>query len=112
MYRFKIFFSIVLLSFLLIITSMVKNETREIEKKIYHLSKTINKKEKNLFESQLDFYYLTSPSMIDKRIEHIDKKKYIPMEYSKIFLSINSFLELKKKYVNQMNKDEKKSKSK
>ena len=50
--------------------------------------------------------------MIDKRIEHIDKKKYIPMEYSKIFLSINSFLELKKKYVNQMNKDEKKSKSK
>ena len=29
--------------------------------------------------------------MIDKRIEHIDKKKYIPMEYSKIFLSINSF---------------------
>ncbi len=112
MFKIKIIISFTIFSFFLIGTSFIKNETREIEKKIYHLSKTINKKEKNLFESQLDFYYLTSPSMIDKRIEHIDKKKYIPMEYSKIFLSINSFLELKKKYVNQMNKDEKKSKSK
>ena len=50
MYRSKIFFSIVLLSFLLIITSMVKNETREIEKKILNVNKKISQHEKDLNE--------------------------------------------------------------
>ena len=39
----------------------------------------------------LDFSYLTSPSMIEEKINHLDKDEYFPMEFSKIFLSISSY---------------------
>ena len=37
----------------------------------------------NFKEVQLDYYYLTSPKMIEKKIENLAIKKYIHMEYSK-----------------------------
>ena len=61
-------------SFFLIGTSSIKNETREIEKKINILLKNNAQKEKNLHEVQLDFYYLTSPSIMEKKIEHLGIK--------------------------------------
>ena len=97
MFKLKIFISIVIFSFLLIGTSSIKNETREIEKKINILSENNLKKEKNLNEVQLDFYYLTSPSIMEKKIEHLGIKKYIHMEYSRIFLSIESFKNIQNK---------------
>ena len=97
MFKLKIFISIVIFSFLLIGTSSIKNETREIEKKINILSENNAKKEKNLNEVQLDFYYLTSPSIMEKKIEHLGIKKYIHMEYSRIFLSIESFKNIQNK---------------
>ena len=42
MFKIKNLFSIIIFSFLLIGTSIIKNQTREIEKKIYNLSKIIN----------------------------------------------------------------------
>ena len=101
MLKFKIILSFSIFSLLLIGTSLIKNETREIEKNIYQLNKKINYQEKDLNESQLDFFYLTSPSMIEKRIENLDIKQYLPMEYSKIFLSISNFKNLQNKYVSQ-----------
>jgi len=103
MFKLKIFISIVIFSFLLIGTSSIKNETREIEKKINILSKNIAQKEKNLNEVQLDFYYLTSPSILEKKIEHLGIKKYIHMEYSRIFLSIDSFKNIQNKQVMRKN---------
>ena len=97
MFKLKIFISIIIFSFFLIGTSSIKNETREIEKKINILSENNAKKEKNLNEVQLDFYYLTSPSIMEKKIEHLGIKKYIHMEYSKIFLSIESFKNIQNK---------------
>ncbi len=108
MFKLKIYLSILIFSFLLIITSIIKNKTRVVEKKIYNLTKVINNKEKDFNESQLDFSYLTSPSIIEKRIEHLDNYIYVPMDYSKIFLSMSSFVGLQKKHVNQKNKNEKK----
>ena len=69
MFRFKIFISIIIFSTFLILTSLIKNETREVEKKIFNLSLEINLKEKDFVESQLDFSYLTSPAMIENKIE-------------------------------------------
>ena len=112
MFKFKIIISVIIFSSLLIATSAIKNQTREIEKKIFNLNSTISNKEKDLNESQLDFSYLTSPSMIEKKIDHLDYKNYFPMEYSKIFLSISNFLELKNKYVIKKNHNEKKTKKK
>ena len=61
MFKLKVFTSILIFSSLLIITSTIKNQTREIEKKIYKMNNKIHLKEKDLNESQLDFYYLTKP---------------------------------------------------
>ena len=93
---------------LLVCTSVIKNETRDIEKKIYDLVKIIDIKEKDLNESQLDFSYLTSPAVIEKKIEYLDRNQYQPMEYSKIFLNMSSFLNLQNKFVTQEKKNEKK----
>ena len=67
MFRVKIFLSIMVFISLLVCTSVIKNETRDIEKKIYDLVKIIDIKEKDLNESQLDFSYLTSPAVIEKK---------------------------------------------
>ena len=99
MFRLKIFISIVIFSTFLILTSLIKNKTREVEKKIFNLNLKINVKEKDFVESQLDFSYLTSPAMIESKIEQLDYYKYQPMEYSKIFLNLSNFLDFKKKFV-------------
>ena len=43
-------------------------------------------------------------------IKHLDNKNYFPMEYSKIFLSIESFLDLQNKFATQEHNNEKKIK--
>ena len=107
MFRIKIFLSILVFSFLLIGTSLLKNETREIEKKIITLNKIIFIKEKDINETQLDLYYLTSPSIIEKKIENLDNHNYEPMKFSNIFLSMSDFIDLKNKYVTQDRSNEK-----
>ena len=99
MFKFKTIFSILIFTFLLIGTSYIKNQTREIEKKIFTLSKIIHNQEKNLSELQLDFSYLSSPSIIEMKIENLDHIRYLPIENSKIFLSILSFTDLQNRFV-------------
>ena len=106
MFKIKIFVSIITFSFLLIVTSIIKNQTRETEKKILNLSKIIKIKEKDLNESELDFSYLSSPSIIHDKIKLIDNEKYVTMEYSKIFLSMSSFLDLQNRLAIQRNQNE------
>ena len=110
MFKIKIFVSVITFSILLIVTSIIKNQTRETEKKILNLSKIIKTKEKDLNESQLDFTYLSSPLIIHDKIKLIDNEKYVTMEYSKIFLSMFSFLDLQNKLVIQKNLNETKKK--
>ena len=107
MFKIKILFSIIIFSFLLFGTSIIKNETREIEKKIITLNNNYNLKIKDLVESQLDFSYLTSPLMIENLISQTDEQ-YIPMQYSKIFLNMKDFLNLENKIVLKKNRNEKK----
>lgn len=110
MFKIKIFVSVITFSILLIVTSIIKNQTRETEKKIHNLSKIITAKEKDLNESQLDFTYLSSPLIIHDKIKLIDNEKYVTMEYSKIFLSMSSFLDLQNKLAIQRNQNETKKK--
>ena len=106
MFKIKILLSIIIFSFLLFGTSIIKNKTREIEKKIINLNNKNNLKIKDLFESQVDFSYLTSPSMIETFISQTDDQ-YIPMQFSKIFLNMKDFLDLENKIVFQKNRNEK-----
>ena len=58
MFRLKIIIPTIIFLTLLIVTSIIKNQTRIIEKKLYMLSKNIVLKEKDINESQLEFYKL------------------------------------------------------
>ena len=110
MFKIKIFISIVTFSILLIFTSIIKNQTRETEKNIHNLSKIIRALEKDLNESQLDFSYLSSPSMIHNKIKILDNEEYVTMEYSKIFLNMSSFFDLQNRLAIQKNQNETKKK--
>ena len=69
MFKSKIIISSIIFISFLIFTSIIKNETRIIEKKILNLNSKILSKEKDINETQLDFYYLTSPFEIEKAIK-------------------------------------------
>ena len=93
----KLIISISVFSFLLFCTSIIKNKTREIEKKIIHYEKIVSNLEKELFESQLDYHYLTSPKLLDEKISFLTSDQYQSMSFSKIYLDYNSFIQEQKK---------------
>ena len=92
----------------LIMTSAVKNKSRITEKKISNLKKTILMKEKNLNEAELDFYYLTSPIELEKKLNLIGLNNYQPIKYSNIYFDISDISEIQNKISNLKNLDEKK----
>ena len=112
MFKIKFLISIIIFSSLLFGTSIIKNQSRELEKNIYNLSKKINLIEKDLNESQLDFSYLTSPSILENKIELIDHQDYITMNYSNIFPSLLTFINFKNSIATKDNYNEEKIKKK
>ena len=94
MFKAKIIISIAVFAFFLVLTSTVKNKTRIIEKNIFDLNAKILIKSKNINEAQLDFYYLTSPAEIEKRLVLIGFDKYQPIKYSSIFFNIFDFTKI------------------
>ena len=110
MFRSKIVISGVIFLILLIITSVIKNQTRIIEKKLYKLNKKISLKEKDINEAQLEFFFLTSPSEVEKKIKFLGHNIYLPIESSNIFLSLSNFKNIQNKISILKNKNEKKTK--
>jgi hypothetical protein len=92
----------------LIITSFVKNKSRLLEKGIISLNVEIKTKEKNLNEAQLDFYYLSSPAKLEKKLSIIGFNNYQPISYSKIFLRLSDFSLSQNKFSTLKNLNEKK----
>ena len=112
MFKMKfIIVSSIFISFLLV-TSIIKNKTRVIEKNISNLSKIILIKTKDINEAQLDFHYLTSPAEIEKKLSIIGFDNYKPIKYSNIFFDISDFTEIQNKISNLKNIDEKKTQKK
>ena len=85
MFKKKIIISITIFITFLVVTSTIKNKTRIIEKNISNLNVEILIKSKNINEAQLDFYYLTSPAEIEKKLNIIGFDNYKPIKYSNIF---------------------------
>ena len=110
MFRTKFIISITIFVTFLIITSAIKNKTRVIEKQILNLNAKILIKKKDINETQLDFYYLTSPSEIEKKLDIIGFDNYQPIKYSNIFFDISDFTESQNKFSNLKNINEKKIK--
>ena len=80
MLRTKFIISSIIFIIFLIITSAVKNETRILEKKITNLSNDILLKRKDINETQLDFYYLSSPKEVEKKLNQISLKQIIKFQ--------------------------------
>ena len=60
MLKLKLIIPILIFSILLSVTSVIKNKTRIIEKNIYKIDKNILSKKKDLHETQLDYFYVSS----------------------------------------------------
>lgn len=108
MFKTKFIISTTIFVLFLIITSVIKNKTRVIEKKISNLNERIFIKKKDINETQLDFYYLTSPAEIEKKLDIIGFDNYQPIKYSNIFFDISDFTEIQNKISNLKNTNEKK----
>ena len=112
MHKIKVILSILIFSILLSVTSAIKNQTRIIEKEIYKIDRLIAVKKKDLHETELDFFYLSSPSNISKKINDLAFTQYIPMDLSRIYFDYKDFINSKKKITNLKVNNEKKTKKK
>ena len=112
MFNSKLFFSLAIFTFFLIITSLIKNQSRLIEKQIKGLNINIIAKEKNISEAEMEFSYLSSPNEIEKKFNSGDQEKFEPIKHSNIFYDVDDFNTLEKKLSNLIHIDEKKIRKK
>ena len=112
MYKIKLIISICIFSLLLGLTSGIKNRTRIIEKNIYKIDKKILAIKKDLHETELDYYYLSSPNNLSVKIKDLAFIEYIPMDFSRIYLNYKHFIDYKKKITILKMNNEKKTQKK
>ncbi len=112
MSKINLIASIFIFSILLIITSAIKNKTRIIEKNIYKIDRKIATIEKDLHETQLDYFYVSSPGYLSKKIKQLDFIEYTPMNFSRIYFSYRDFTNSQKKITTLKVQNEKKTKKK
>ena len=94
------------------ITSAIKNKTRIIEKSIYKIDSRIAAIEKDLHETELDYFYLSSPKNLTTKIDDLSSIEYIPMDFSRIYLNYINFANPQKKISILKTQNEKKTQKK
>jgi hypothetical protein len=87
----KIIIILIYISFFITIP-IIKNKSRLIETKIQNYESKIFALEKNLLEANLEFQYLSSPSVLSEQVEKNLNQKYNNLHFSQIYLNIESFL--------------------
>ena len=107
MFKTKLIITITLFVIFLVVTSAIKNETRILEKKISHLNSKIKIQRNNINEAQLDFYYLSSPANIEKKLNITGFNEYQPIKFSNIFFDINDFIKVNNVITDLKKSDEK-----
>ena len=112
MFKINLIISIFIFSILLVITSAIKNKTRIIEKNISKIDRKIAAIEKDLHETQLDYFYVSSPGYLSKKIKQLAFIEYMPMDFSRIYFSFRDFNDSQKKITILKIDNEKKTKKK
>ena len=97
MFNKALIFSLSVFLILMIFTSIIKNKTRNIEKNIEKLNTEIFKLNKELYNAEIDFIYLSSPDKLKKKISIFNQKRYSTFDYSRIFLSTEEFINFSSK---------------
>ncbi|MBD1150714.1 hypothetical protein IDH12_04965 [Pelagibacterales bacterium SAG-MED29] len=112
MFKINLIISIFIFSILLSITSAIKNQTRIIEKNIYKIDRKIAVIKKDLHETQLDYFYVSSPGHLSKKIQQLAVIDYVPMDFSRIYFNYKDFIDSQKKITILKIDNEKKTKKK
>ena len=112
MSKIKLIISIGIFSILLGITSVIKTQTRIIEKNIFKIDQRISATKKDLYETQLDYFYLSSPANLSKKIKELDLVEYLPMDLSRMYLNFEDFIKVQKKITTLQITNEKKTEKK
>ena len=110
--KIKLIISLCIFSILLGITSTIKNKTRIIEKNIYKIDRKIVAIEKDLYETELDYSYLSSPNNLSVKIKDLAFIEYVPMDFSRIYLNYRDFTNSQKKITILKMNNEKKTQKK
>ena len=110
MFRAKLITSIFIFSILLGITSIIKTQTRITEKKINKLDMKIAVIERDLHETQLDYFYVSSPGSLSKRIKELAFIEYSPIDFSRIYSTTSEFISKQKNITDLKTNNEKKIK--
>ena len=97
MSKTNVFISMIIFSFLFGVTSVIKTQSRVIEKNIYKTERKIKAIRTDLSETELDYSYLSSPNNLTKIIEDLSFVEYVPMDFTKIYMSFKDFMEAQKK---------------
>ncbi len=97
MFNRPLIFSLSVFLFLMIFTSIIKNNTRNIEKNIEKLNTEVSILKNELLNAEMDFIYLSSPDKLEKKILSLNRKKYSTYDFSRIFLSTEEFINFSSK---------------
>ena len=92
MFKKSLILSLTVFFTLMVITSVIKNKTRNLEKKIEKINKEIAFLEKQLSDAEIDYIYLSGPEKLTKYLSTFNKEKYLSFDYSRIFFSTEQFL--------------------
>tara|TARA_B100001029_G_C14992585_1_gene412952 strand:+ start:614 stop:925 length:312 start_codon:yes stop_codon:yes gene_type:complete len=93
MFKKSAIFVIFCFFLLTITTSLTKNKARNLEKEILKLEKEISQIEKQISDAEIDYIYLSKPKKLITQIKEFKSEEYLSYDRSKIFFSINHFLE-------------------
>ena len=92
MFKKSLILSLTVFFTLMIITSVIKNKTRNLEKEIEKINKEVAFLEKQLSDAEIDYIYLSSPKKLKKYLSTLGKEEYLSFDHSRIFFSIELFL--------------------
>ena len=79
------------------------------KKKILKIERNISFIQKDLYETELDYSYLSTPNNLSKKIQTIATINYEPMHFSRIYLNYSDFINSSKKItkIKSLNEKEK-----
>ena len=91
MHKKKFLITISFFLFLMTVTSLIKTETRMLEKNILTLKSEIFQNKQNLHEAQIEYTYLTSPKMISEKAKNYINEDYKSIKFSNIYLNFEKY---------------------
>jgi len=92
MFKKSLIFSLTVFFTLMIITSLIKNKTRNLEKEIEKINKEVAFLEKELSDAEIDYIYLSGLEKLKKYLSILNKEQYLSFDHSRIFFSTEQFL--------------------